>query len=193
MSGQRGKGREQVGGTEMRYDESDGGERESARQTRSARTEMALLEDETVLVDAQPTWWAWAGHLVVAAVIALVGIVLGDGIAVLSVLVSVAIAGYVWYRRSRVHYLITDRRIVVVAGFSARTTTETWMEDVRSMQTKASAFGRHQGYGTITVSHAVISQRFSRTSGLRLPGVPEYEHVAETIRRRQSERKAVEY
>lgn len=152
-----------------------------------------LLEDERVLVDARPTWWAWTTHLVVAALLALSGLAFGGEAVIGGAVLGLTIVVYVAARRSRIRYLVTDRRIVVISGFSARKTNETWMEDVRGLQTRTTAFSRRQGYGTITISHAVLPQGFSRVTGLRLPGVPNHEAVADAIRRRQSERKAGNY
>ena len=178
--------------TETRFDESTGGGPDRSALS-STGTDLPLLDDEDVLVDAHPTWWAYALHLVLAGGIVLVGLLVGGGAGLGIVLVGAIVAGYAWYSRNRVRYLLTDRRIVVVTGFRARKTNETWMEDVRGMATSASAFGRHQGYGSITVSHAVLPQTFGRLRGLHLRGVPEYEAVAAAIRERQSARKHVEY
>lgn len=184
-------------GTGVRYDGRDAGGTGPDRSALSgSAAELPLLDDEDVLVDAKPTWWAWAGHLALAGVAGLVGLLatVGDATVGVSLLaITLAVVGYVWLRRNSIRYLITDRRVVVITGLTARRTNETWMEDVRGLQTSATSFGRQRGYGTITVSHAVLSGRLGRLQGLRLPGVPDYEHVAHTIRRRQSERKSVEY
>lgn len=183
--------------TEFQYEDTesaDGAPADAERSDSVSAPDLTLLEGERVLVDAQPTWWNWAVHLVGAGLAVLFGLLLGfivgAEIAILAIPVGLVIGGYVWYRRNRTRYLITDRRIVVVTGFSARKTTETWIEDVRGLQTSTTAFSRHLGYGTITVSHRVISQGFGRTKGLQLPGVPAYTDVADAIRQRQSERKA---
>lgn len=184
--------------SEVQYDESGATDRDQEQSGSSLPSDLPLLEDEVVLVDARPTWWNWIEHALVAGLIVLVGLVaaiFGDGSwpVVLGIVVGLVIAGYIWYRRNRIRYLVTDRRIVVVTGFSARKTTETWMEDVRGLQTSTTTFSRGRGYGTIAVSHGVIPQGFSRKTGLQLSGVPNYEDVAETIRQRQSDRKAGEY
>lgn len=185
-------------GSELVYDESETVDRDPDRSGRTESTsELSLLEGEEVLVDAQPTWWNWIAHAVVGGLAGLAGLVAlavgSTAAAALGLVTGLAIGGYIWYRRHRVRYLVTDRRIVVIAGFTARTTTETWMEDVRGLQTSTTAFSRGRGFGTITVSHAVIPQGFSRTSALSLAGVPNYDDVANTIRQRQSERKAGDY
>lgn len=174
----------------LQYDDPEPADSEPEQSTQTESTaDRLLLEDEDLLVETRPTWWNWTPHAIGAGLLALVGLVLGTEGAILGLVAGFAIAGYIWYRRSRVRYLVTDRRIIVSTGFSAKTTTETWMEDIRGLQMKTTAFGRQQGYGSITVSHGVIPQGFSRTTGIKLSGVPNHDDVATTIRQRQSSRK----
>lgn len=193
---------QQRDGSDVAYDEAEAVGRDPDRSDRAESTgALSPLEGEEVLVDAQPTWWNWIGHAVVGGLAGLVGVIgLAAGstaAALLGFVTGLVIGGYIWYRRNRVRYLVTDRRIVVIAGFTARKTTETWMEDIRGLRTSTTAFSRDRGFGTIAVSHAVIpqgfTQGFSRTNALVLSGVPNYDGVANTIRQRQSERKAGDY
>ena len=184
--------------SELMYDEAETGDRDPDRSDWSESPgAITLLEGEEVLVDAQPTWWNWIAHAAVgglAGLVGLAGIAGGStATALLGLVTGLVIGGYVWYRRNRVRYLVTDRRIIVIAGFTARKTTETWMEDIRGLQTSTTAFSRGRGFGTIAVSHAVIPQGFGRTNALSISGVPNYDDVANTIRQRQSERKAGDY
>ena len=164
-----------------------GAERSGSTGDRTSSSGVALLPDEDVLIDEHPAWSAWGLHLAVAVVVLLIGVATEP---IAGILVSVVIVGYVWYRRRNVRYVITDRRIVVQTGMSAKQTNETWMEDVRGMQTGASAIERLLGHGHITVSHAILPSGFGRFKGLTLGGVAGYEEIAETIRARQAERKA---
>lgn len=170
---------------------------ETTRADRPDRTEsheeLPLLEDEEILVDARPSWWSWTNHLAAAVLLAVSGFPFGTQAAIGGIAIAIGIVCYVAARRSRVRYLVTDRRIVVISGFSVRKTNETWMEDIRGLQTRTTALGRRRGFGTITISHAVLPQGFSRVTGLRLPGVPNCEAVADAIRQRQSERKDGNY
>ena len=152
---------------------------------------ISLLEGEEVLIDTRPAWSAWSIHLIVAGIALLGGLAAGETL--IGLLVAGAIGAYVWFQRSKVTYVVTDRRIVIVTGHSSKSTNETWMEDVRGMQTGASALERLLGHGHITVSHAVLSTGFGRFQGMTLGGVPNYEEIASVIRTRQSERKAADY
>lgn len=148
---------------------------------------VSLLTGEEVVVDTHPAWSAWGFHLIGAALVLLVGLASEPAF---GIVVAAVIVAYVWYRRSKVRYVVTDRRIVVQTGLSAKQTNETWMEDVRGMQTGASVIERLLGHGHITVSHAVLPTGIGRFKGLTLGGIANYEDVARTIRARQSERKA---
>ncbi|ELY90668.1 hypothetical protein C483_11426 [Natrialba hulunbeirensis JCM 10989] len=181
----------------MEYDETErkGSEADPGAQAKtgtSSDDESFLLDDETVLVDTRPTWWGWTGSLTLAGMFVGLGLLLSVAelaLGILALVPGVLIAGYVWYQRTYQRYLVTDRRIIVVAGMTTRTTNETWVEDVSGFQTKTTSFSRSRGYGTITVSHTVTPSGFGMGGDLQLQGVPDYEQVAQTIRRRQSERK----
>ncbi|OIB55594.1 PH domain-containing protein [Natrialba sp. SSL1] len=181
----------------VEYDETEGNESEAdaAAQTKtdtSSGDEPFCLDDETVLVDTRPTWWGWTGSLTLAGMFVGFGLLLSFvelAVGLLALVPGVLIAGYVWYQRTYQRYLVTDRRIIVVTGMTTRTTNETWVEDVSGLQTKTTSFSRSRGYGTITVSHTVTPSGFGMGGDLQLQGVPNYEQVAQTVRRRQSERK----
>ncbi|ELY29999.1 hypothetical protein C500_10324 [Natrialba magadii ATCC 43099] len=158
----------------------------------SSKDESYLLDDETVLVDTRPTWWGWTGYLALAGMFVGLGLLLSlveVAVGLLTLVPGVLLVGYVWYQRTYQRYLVTDRRIIVSTGMTTRTTNETWVEDVSGLQTKTTSFSRSRGYGTITVSHTVTPSGFSLGGDLQLQGVPNYADVAQTIRRRQSERK----
>ncbi|QSX00781.1 PH domain-containing protein [Haloterrigena alkaliphila] len=150
-------------------------------------TSVPLLDGEEILIDERPAWSAWSVHLIVAGLVFL-GSTVSDAL-LFGVLGAGLIVGYVWYQRTKVTYVVTDRRVVIVTGHSSKSTNETWMEDVRGMQTGASALERLLGHGHITISHAVIPTGIGRFTGLTLGGVANYEEIASVIRQRQSERK----
>lgn len=168
----------------------DGQER---RQNTHTGGDPHLFDGEQVLIDARPAWTAWMSHLIVAAVLALAGLVVSETpTRLLAFLLAAAVVGYVWFQRSKVRYLVTDRRILVVTGLSSKATNEAWMVDVRGMQTGASFVERLLGHGHITVSTSILSRGSllgARLQGMTLGGIENYEEVAREIRNRQAEAK----
>lgn len=169
----------------------------SERQGRQRRSGVApndpyLLDGEEVLIDARPAWTAWFRHLLIAGLIFLGALLTGDTATIaVGLVVVLLIAGYVAYQRRKVRYLVTDRRILVATGISSKSTNETWMVDVRGMQTGASLLERVLGHGHIAVSTSILSQgsllSFAGLRGMRLGGIHNYQEIAEVIRERQSE------
>jgi hypothetical protein len=166
----------------------------------------ALLPNEQVIVDERPAWTNWTLQLFLAGVVMLLGLVSSAGVeagtpAVLGILIGLLIVGYVWYKRRRIRYLVTDYRILVVTGITTQATNEAWLEDIKGMQTGASFFERVLGHGHITVSHDILPRKsalpglglllpFAQPhTGLELGGVKDYQKIANLIRKRQAQRK----
>ncbi len=176
---------------------------DDARTTESVRNGNAaimplLLDGEEILVDARPAWSAWSFHLLIAGLVVVGSLLVGETEVVgVGIVVAALLVGYVWFQRKKVRYLVTDRRIVVVTGISSKQTNETWMEDVRGMQTGASFVERFLGHGHITVSDSILSRgsllAMSGLQGLTLGGISNYEEIANVVRQRQAERKAGNY
>lgn len=177
--------------TELSMDEESQAQGADRATHKRQTATVPLLETEEVLIDTRPAWSAWSLHFLIAGIALLGGLVAEE--VLVGVLIAGAIGAYVWFQRSKVRYVVTDRRIIVTTGHSSKSTNETWMEDVRGMQTGASALERLLGHGHITVSHAVLSTKFGRFQGMTLGGVPNYEEIASVIRTRQSERKSGDY
>lgn len=149
-----------------------------------------LLTGEALLVDARPAWSAYSRYIIVATLVVLSSLVTMEGAAVAGGLILAAIiAGYVWYLRTRVRYVVTDRRMMVVEGLSAKNTNEAWMVDIRGLKTGTSLLERLLGHGHITISSDITSGGLGRFSGLTFGGVANYEEIARTIRQRQNEAK----
>lgn len=173
----------------------------------SHKSSLPLMEGEEVLVDARPAWSAYAGQLVFAGVVLIFGLLVsgneftGNAPLALALIMALAIVGGVFYQRRKVRYLVTDRRVVVMTGISSSSTNEAWMEDVRGMQTGASLLERFLGHGHVSISTSIIPRggnipllstlldTLPIGSQMTLGGIPDYERVAQTIRRRQAERK----
>lgn len=166
--------------------------RSSQRSGIARSTDPFLLDGEEVLIDARPAWTAWFRELALAVAITLVGLISGDSAFVaLAVVVALGIVGYVAYQRMKVRYLVTDRRIVVATGISSKATNETWMADIRGMQTGASLLERLLGHGHISVSTSIMPRgslfSLAQFQGMTLGGISNYQRIAEVVRQRQSE------
>lgn len=151
---------------------------------------VTLLAGEELLIDARPAWSAYSLHFLIAAIILPASLVTGEGAAIAGGLVLAAIiAGYVWYLRKRVRYVVTDRRMMVIKGISAKETNEAWMVDIRGMKTGTSLLERLLGHGHLTVSSDITSGGLGRFAGLTFGGIADYEEIAHTIPKRQNEAK----
>lgn len=164
----------------------------------------ALLPNEQIVVDERPAWTNWTLQLVLAGFLLLASLVSGSqepALLVPGLVVTFLIVGYVWYRRRRIRYIVTDYRILVVTGITTQATNEAWLEDIKGMQTGASFFERLLGHGHITVSHDILPRKsalpglglllpFVRAhAGLELGGVKDHQKIANLIRKRQAQRK----
>ncbi|ACV11731.1 hypothetical protein Huta_1556 [Halorhabdus utahensis DSM 12940] len=166
-----------------------------------------VLDDETIIVETRPSWTVWFWQLVGAVLILLAGLLLGGEagsgvVVVIPVLLSLFIFGWIWYRRKRIRYVVTDRRAMIVTGISSKKTTEIWLEDARSMQTGSSFFERLLGHGTIILSDSTLTRNslnalgavpflsalpiFNAGRGLTFSGISDPVRVANVIRKRQS-------
>lgn len=153
-----------------------------------------LLDGEEVLIDARPAWSAWFSKLALAALVVLFGLVSGEpGAIAFAIVAALAIVGYVAYQRMKVRYLVTDRRIIVATGLSSSSTNETWMVDVRGMQTGASLLERVLGHGHISVSTSIMPRgtllSFANIQGMTLGGISDHQEIASIVRQRQAELK----
>lgn len=179
--------------------ETDGGQPtgEGVRQSQE-RSSLAqsddpyLLDGEEVLIDARPAWTAWFRQLLFAALIVLFGLISGKSeVIAMTIVVGLLVVGYVAYQRMKVRYLVTDRRIVVATGISSSATNETWMVDIRGMQTGASLLERILGHGHISVSTSIMPRgsllSFANLQGMTLGGISNYQEIAAVVRQRQAE------
>lgn len=170
---------------------------QGTQQRRGAVSLDVLFPDEELLIDARPAWSAWAGLLIVAGLVVLGGLVSGDQAVIgVALVLALLLVGYVWYQRRRVRYLVTDRRVLVLTGITAKKTNEAWLDDVNGMQTGASFIERLLGHGHITLSREILPRGSmlpvssfvpGTAKGMTLGGINNYEQIAGIIRQRQAE------
>lgn len=150
-----------------------------------------LLDGEEIVLDARPAWTAYFRLVILAAVVflgGLVGIGGGEGIAVGFIGAGI-IAGYIYYLRQKVRYVVTDRRMMVVRGLSSKATNEAWMVDIIGLQTGASLLERLLGHGHVKVMSQIGSNNLGFFAGLTFGGIKNHQEVAKIIRERQNEHK----
>lgn len=186
--------------------------RQQGRGQQSGGTDRPhVLSGESILVETRPSWTVWVWQLLGAALLILAGLALGGEsgsqvIPVVTILIALIIFASVWYQRRRIRYVVTDRRVMIVTGISAKKTTEIWVQDARSMQTGASFLERMLGHGTIILSESTLTRSsinalsfipvlsalpiFNAGRGLTLSGIKDHTRVANIIRQRQSELKS---
>lgn len=150
---------------------------------------MPLLEGESILIDARPAWSTFAYQFLLAGLVLVGGIVVGDAAVILGVVVALGIVGYVWYKRRGIRYVVTDRRMMTITGHSSRATSEAWMVDVKNLKTGASFLERLLGHGHISVNSDITAGGLGQFSGMTFGGIENYEEIAQIIREQQNRQK----
>lgn len=147
------------------------------------------LDGEEVLIDARPAWSAYMWYFVVAGLILLGGLFSGGNSAIVGLLIAGAIAGYVYYLRQKVRYVVTDQRMMIVRGITSKATNEAWMVDIVGLSTGASLLERLLNHGHITVSRQIGPVGFGPFGGMTFGGIHNHEEIAQIVRERQREEK----
>lgn len=147
------------------------------------------LDDEEVLIDARPAWSAYMWYFVLAGLILLGGLFSGGNAAIGGLLLAGAIAGYVYYLRQKVRYVVTDQRMMIVRGITSKATNEAWMVDIVGLSTGASLLERLLNHGHITVSRQIGPVGFGPFGGMTFGGIHNHEEIAQIVRQRQREEK----
>ena len=166
----------------------------------SSTAAKVLLGDETVVRELRPAWAAYTGPLLLISAFVLGGFLFTVGISVLTrdgngaplfLLLPVILFGGIGYglvylARMQTRYIVTDKRVLKVKGLLNKTTHSLWLRDITAIKTRASAYQRLTGYGSVTVGRQPISwlQRIPLLpfgDGLRFGAVPDLYDVAEVI------------
>ena len=131
--------------------------------------EKHLIAGETVQYETRLHWIVMAGHALIAAVHALVGVsllitpwrVVNGGEAssagalrwagVACVVVAAIFFGIGFVRRSATEMAVTNKRVIVKSGLANRRTIELLLSRIESIAIEEPALGRLLGYGTVIV------------------------------------------
>lgn len=146
-------------------------------------TEIALLENEEMLVSIHPSWLHWLELLVLDALLVVVGLfgLLGGaiGTSLLLWFLAILLAAYVHIHRLSNRYIVTTDRVHKQIGLFHQTTSEARIADIHSLSTEASFIERLCGLGTIQIDST------GATGLLLLDNLPNHKQVANTIREQQ--------
>ena len=131
--------------------------------------EKHLIAGETVQYETRLHWIVMAGHAMIAAVLALVGVSLlitpwssvngGEASSagalrwagVACVVVAAIFFGIGFVRRSATEMAVTNKRVIVKSGLANRRTIELLLSRIESIAIEEPALGRLLGYGTVIV------------------------------------------
>ena len=171
----------------QQYDQGGYGRQPPTAEAREAS--VPTLDDEEILIDARPAWSAYMWYFVVAGLILLAGLFSGGNAAIGGLLVAAAIAGYVYYLRQKVRYVVTDQRMMIVRGITSKATNEAWMVDIVGLSTGASLLERLLGHGHISVSRQIGATGVGPFGGMTFGGIHKHEEIAQIVRERQQEEK----
>jgi uncharacterized membrane protein YdbT with pleckstrin-like domain len=127
---------------------------------------VTLLEGEEVLHNVRPSWSNWSGWIIGSVLLMFVGI------GFVTIFVPIL-------ARYNSRYVVTTERVIQKTGILGTSTNEYRIEDIRQLQTGASWSEKLIGHGNIQFS--------SGTGGslVTFAGVPNYETIANTIRKHQ--------
>lgn len=146
-------------------------------------TEIALLENEELVVSTHPSWVHWFELLVIDAFLVLVGLLglLGGaiGTSLLLWFFAILLAAYVHVHRLSNRYIITTDRVHKQIGLLHQTTSEARIADIHSLSTEASFIERLCGLGTVQIDSTGAAGLLS------LDNLPNHKQVANTIREQQ--------
>lgn len=146
-----------------------------------------LLEEEYVLENRKPHWVNWWKSIAIGGLFGLTTVsaaASGDfGSVILPLLITVVALGYAYYSREKSQYVVTNQRVLKKLGLIRRSTGETRISDIRSLQTEEGLFERLTGTGSVAID--------STGAGglLGIKGVKDHESLANTIRTQQRELK----
>jgi uncharacterized membrane protein YdbT with pleckstrin-like domain len=131
--------------------------------------EKHLIADETVQYETRLHWIVMLGHILIAAILALVGVTLlvtpwsstSGGLATLAhplrwvgvgcLVLAAIFFGIGLLRRGATEMAVTNKRVIVKSGLANRRTIELLLPRIESIAVEEPAMGRLLGYGTVIV------------------------------------------
>jgi membrane protein YdbS with pleckstrin-like domain len=143
-----------------------------------------LMRNEAVLADVNPSWTSYTWLLAFAALVLLGGIVetaVGDdaaGAAITGIVLCSLFVGYVYWKRSKTHYVVTDQRVVKRTGLLRTNVQEAAYGAISAVNTEQGTLQSLFGDGTV---------RIGTTTGagaIELRGVPSHHELATLVRQR---------
>lgn len=131
-------------------------------------TEEHLIAGETVQYETRLHWIVMLGHMLIAAILMLIGAGLLIGpwslakkgeaspgamrwVGVAFVVGAVISFGIGFLRRNATEMAVTNRRVIVKSGLANRRTIELLLLRIESIAVEEPAIGRLLGYGTVVV------------------------------------------
>jgi len=138
---------------------------------------------EYALTRILPSWWHFAGSLVLIAMLAVAGVCLlvvpHGGAALGPFLFALAglLLGLVSLARRNTSWSLTSDRLIERRGLLARHRREMELADVRSIEVDRSLFQRMVGLGNVAIASAASADFM-----IRLWDIPDPERMAEILR-----------
>lgn len=145
--------------------------------------DITLLDDEQVLESVRPSWINWWKVLVLAVLLALLGLGFfagGEvGIGLIALIISGLFIVYTNYARKRSQYIVTNQRVKKRVGLARKSTGETRIAKIRGLVTEQSLLERLVGKGRVLIDSGAASGK------LGIKGIANHENLANTIREQQ--------
>ena len=150
---------------------------------------MSLMEGETLLWRGRPSWRAmmsfWFSVLLLAIVVFVLGLVIGQGTWSGLVAAVILVFGLVkgWLERVATLYTITDRRIIIRKGILSRHERAAHIDRVQNVNLTQSFFDRIFGVGTLDFDTAGTEDSDFKFSGIADPDELRHKIDNEYVRR----------
>ncbi|HUN57009.1 MAG TPA: PH domain-containing protein [Candidatus Binataceae bacterium] len=146
---------------------------------------------EYALTRILPSWWHFAGSLILVAILTVAGVGLlvvphgGAPLAPILFALAVLLFGMVSLARRNTSWSLTSDRLIERSGLLARHRREMELADVRSIEVDRSLIQRMLGLGNVAIASAASADFM-----IRLWDIPDPERMAEILRQARLKRLA---